>query len=138
MTGIYPNSGPYTGNTDILITGKGFSEELQEKAKCRFGTSSNFAIVDAEVLSYDKMICRSPPDYKVPPTADQTISVPIGISFLEEEFEPWTETVHRFRYYTQPILVRADPDEIEVGKMAEVYVFADENSEFFERKSFFI
>jgi hypothetical protein len=28
MTGLYPNSGPYEGNTDILITGKGFTEEL--------------------------------------------------------------------------------------------------------------
>ena len=30
--------------------------------------------------------------------------------------------------------MRAEPDEIEVGKMAEVYIFADENSEFWERK----
>ncbi len=30
------------------------------------------------------------------------------------------------------MLVRCDPDEVEVGKMAEVYVFADEESEFFE------
>jgi len=28
ITGIYPNSGPYSGNTDILITGKGFTEDL--------------------------------------------------------------------------------------------------------------
>jgi hypothetical protein len=34
------------------------------------------------------------------------------------------------------MLVRAEPDEIEVGRMAEVYVFADENSEFWERKLF--
>lgn len=30
------------------------------------------------------------------------------------------------------MLIYADPDEIEVGKMAEVLVFADENSEFWE------
>jgi hypothetical protein len=34
--------------------------------------------------------------------------------------------------YRQPQLIRADPDEIDIGMMAEVYVFADENSEFFE------
>jgi len=28
VTAVYPNSGPYTGNTDILISGKGFNEEL--------------------------------------------------------------------------------------------------------------
>jgi len=28
--------------------------------------------------------------------------------------------------------VRCEPDEVEVGKMMEVYVFADENSEFWE------
>jgi len=132
VTAIYPNAGPYTGNTDILIVGKGFQEELEEKAKCRFGAAANYAIVDAEVLSYDKMICRSPPDFKLPPTADSTISVPIGVGFLDEEYEPWTESVHRFRFYNPPVIIRADPEEVEVGKMAEVYVFADENSEFWE------
>ena len=37
IIGIYPNSGPYAGNTDILIVGKGFSEDNEDKAKCRFG-----------------------------------------------------------------------------------------------------
>lgn len=70
VTGILPNAGPYDGNTDVLIIGKGFSEELEEKAKCRFGISSDYAIVEAEVLSYDKMICRSPAEFKLPPTSD--------------------------------------------------------------------
>ena len=63
MTAIYPNSGPIAGNTDVLIVGKGFNEEFADKARCRFGVNSNYAIVEAEVLSYDKIICRSPPDY---------------------------------------------------------------------------
>lgn len=54
------------------------------------------------------------------------------MGFLDEEYEPWTESVHRFRFYQSPLIVRADPDEVEVGKMAEVYVFADDNSEFWE------
>jgi hypothetical protein len=43
--------------------GKGFSDEFADKAKCRFGIPSDFAIVEAEVISYDKMICRSPSDF---------------------------------------------------------------------------
>jgi hypothetical protein len=58
--------------------------------------------------------------------------VPVGVGFIEDEFEPWTESPHRFRFYAPPILISADPDEVEVGKMAEVYVFADDNSEFWE------
>lgn len=132
VVGVFPNSGPYSGNTDILITGKGFSEEFAEKAKCRFGIASDYAIVEAEVLGYDKLVCRSPPDFKLPPTADLSLSVPIGIAFTEEEFEPWTETLHRFRFYKTPTILKAEPDEVEVGKIAEILVIADENSEFFE------
>ena len=132
MNGIFPNSGPYAGNTDILITGKGFNDDYSEKARCRFGIPSNYAIVEAEILSYDKLICRSPPEFKIPPTSDETISIPIGVSFVDDEFEPWTESIHRFRYYKQPSLVKADPDEIEVGKMAEILIIADEDSEFWE------
>jgi hypothetical protein len=132
ISAIYPNSGPYAGNTDILITGKGFNEDFEDKARCRFGIPSNYAIVEAEILSYDKMMCRSPPDFKFPPTADATVSVPFGISFLDEGFEPWTESLHRFRYYEQPQLLFAEPNEIEVGKMAEITVIASEDSEFWE------
>jgi hypothetical protein len=28
VTGIYPNSGTYMSSTDILVTGKGFTEDL--------------------------------------------------------------------------------------------------------------
>jgi hypothetical protein len=132
IVAIFPNSGPYSGNTDILITGKGFNEELQEKAKCRFGIPSNFAIVEAEIISYDKIVCRSPPDFKMMPTTDLSLSVPLGIALVDEEYEPWTESIHRFRFYNQPKILRADPDEIRVGKMAEIYLIADENSQFFE------
>jgi len=57
---VTPASGPYSGYTDVMITGKGFLEEYQEKARCRFGIESNYAIVDAEVLDYGKLVCRSP------------------------------------------------------------------------------
>ncbi len=62
VTGVFPNSGPYAGGTDILITGKGFDEN-SETARCRFGVEGDMAIVPAQVLSYDKLVCRSPPDF---------------------------------------------------------------------------
>ena len=57
---ITPASGPYSGYTDVMITGKGFLDEYKDQARCRFGIDSNYAIVDAEVLDYGKMVCRSP------------------------------------------------------------------------------
>jgi hypothetical protein len=132
VTGVYPNAGPYTGNTDVMIVGKGFTEDLADKAKCRFGVNGNYAIVDAEILSYDKLMCRSPSDFKVPGSADTTISVPIGVGFMDEEFEPWTMGLHRFRFYSPPQIIKSDPEEVEIGKMAEVYVFTNENSDFWE------
>lgn len=60
VTAVYPNSGPYAGGTDIIVVGKGFTDDLQPKAKCRFGVQADFAIVDAEILAYDKILCRSP------------------------------------------------------------------------------
>ena len=68
----------------------------------------------------------------MPPTTDLSLSVPLGIALIDEEYEPWTESIHRFRFYNQPKIVKADPDEIRVGKMAEIYLIADKNSQFFE------
>jgi hypothetical protein len=48
------------GFTDIFITGKGFTKELAEKAKCRFGVDASYQIVDATILDYTKLVCRSP------------------------------------------------------------------------------
>jgi hypothetical protein len=44
---VYPNSGPSSGVTDVIIQGKGFVEEDGNAARCRFGTPANYAIVDA-------------------------------------------------------------------------------------------
>ena len=40
--------------------------------------------------------------------------------------------MHRFRFYDQPALSRAEPDEAYLGSTTEVYVFADSSSEFIE------
>jgi hypothetical protein len=57
---LYPNSGPVGDSTNILVVGKGFENELKENARCRFGTDDNYAIVEAQVLDNEHMICRSP------------------------------------------------------------------------------
>lgn len=44
---IYPNSGPIGEDTNILVTGKGFDNDLQDQARCKFGTEENYAIVEA-------------------------------------------------------------------------------------------
>ena len=57
---IFPESGVLEGFTDIFVTGKGFTPEIAAQAKCRFGVDSNYHIVDAEVIDYTKLVCRSP------------------------------------------------------------------------------
>lgn len=133
LTGVFPSAGPYSGFTDILLQGKGFTEELAPKAKCRFGIDSNYAVVDAEVIDYTKLVCRSPASFNLPQGGDERMSVPIGISFMGEEFRPWTEGLHRFRFYLNPVIREAVPDEVKIGKMAEIILLADEDSpHFFE------
>lgn len=66
IIGAFPSAGPYSGFTDILIQGKGFTEDIASRAKCRFGIDSNFAIVDAEVVDYTKLVCRSPANFALP------------------------------------------------------------------------
>jgi len=71
------------GYSDIFVTGKGFTEAIAEKAKCRFGVDGNYHIVDAEVLDYTKLVCRTPPaDFKFAESSD-VISVPFSIAFGE-------------------------------------------------------
>jgi hypothetical protein len=33
-------------------------------------------------------------------TLGEALSIPLGISFGEEEFKPWTKGTHRFHFYT--------------------------------------
>jgi len=69
----------------------------------------------------------------LPQGADQRLSVPIGISFNDEEFKPWTEDLHRFRFYTNPKIKAAIPDEVKIGRMAEIMLIAEDDSPaFFE------
>ena len=58
--GLYPSSGPVSDSTNILVTGKGFENEMKEFARCKFGTDDNYVIVEGQVLDNEHMICKSP------------------------------------------------------------------------------
>jgi len=115
---IFPESGIVEGFTDVYVTGKGFTSELAPKARCRFGVDGKYHIVDAQVLDYTKLVCRSPPS----DTKDYQ-SVPFSIALGDAEFKPWTLDLHRFRYYKQPLLDHAQPAEVDVRRKAEIYVY---------------
>ena len=70
-------------------------------------------------------------------TLGEALSIPLGISFGEEEFKPWTKGTHRYHFYTQPVIEYAEPNEITIGKMAEIYVFTEQGSRFVQRKFFY-
>lgn len=36
------------------------SENELEQPRCRFGSPSNYVSVDAEILSYTRMVCKTP------------------------------------------------------------------------------
>ncbi len=134
---ISPGSGPYYGFTEVYITGRGFAQEYADRGRCRFGSDTNYAIVDAEVLDYGKMICRSPEEFTLPEGANELYSVPLGIAFGEDEFKPYTLGTTRFRFYPEPRIESCVPEEVRIGKFSEIYVFAYDDALFFERKSFF-
>lgn len=129
---VQPSSGPYDGFTDVMISGRGFASDYANKGRCRFGVESNYVIVDAEVLDYTKMICRSPEEFALPEGADEMFSVPFGIAFGDEEFKPWTLSTHRYRFYKQPSIEYALPEEVKIGKFSEIYLYAYEDAPFFE------
>jgi hypothetical protein len=43
---MYPSSGPVNDNTNIIVVGKGFNNDMIEKARCKFGTDDNYQIVE--------------------------------------------------------------------------------------------
>ena len=158
--GIYdidPNGGPINVQTQVYVSGEGFSRE--GKPKCRFGIAGNYATVDGVVLSSKQMICVAPKTYEPPSVMALPFSVPVSVSFFEEKvnpwtgakyvtkptdknmpktgeasFDPWTETGHIYRFYTQPTIARITPNMCKVREIIDVYVFANPNAPFIERK----
>ena len=127
---ITPNSGPISGGTEITVYGSGFKNG--SGAKCRFGVPGDYAIVAGKVLSDDKMVCKSPTGFEVPKQASLPFSVPFSIALNKEEYDPWTTSSHRFRFYEQPVISGCTPTESEVGEMKEVYVYSSQETEFIQ------
>jgi len=73
---IYPNGGPITGGSKIYINGQGFIER-DEKPRCRFGSGTNTAIVEAEIHSYKLMSCKVPNVVELP----STLELPLDVQF---------------------------------------------------------
>lgn len=116
----------------MIVQGKGFLDEEGQTARCRFGTPADYAIVEAQILSFERMVCKAPQDFKLLPPSTFPEDVPFSIAFTSDEYDPWTESSHKFRFYEQPVLIKCDPCEVDVGTITEVLVWADENTEFFE------
>lgn len=134
ITDFTARSGPYDGFTDIFISGGGFQSELAEQARCRFGVEGDYAIVEANVLNFNQMTCRSPENFRLPQYGGKMMSVPFGISFGNENYHPWTLGFNRYMFYENPYLVEAYPPEVKIGKMYEIFIRADPNRPFVERK----
>lgn len=125
---ITPNSGPSTGGTEITVYGTGFNNGGYPR--CRFGVPGDYAIVDGRVLSSDKIVCNSPDHYALPKQASLPFSVPFSIAFNKDEYDPWTQSAHRFRFYEQPNIAGCTPTTSEIGALKDVYVHAVRGSEF--------
>lgn len=129
---LFPNSGPTGGATTVVVQGQGFVAEEGVTPRCRFGTPANYAVVEAEILSYTRLACRTPEGLPLTPTAALPRDVPFSVAISGDEFAPWTSTSHKFRFYEQPVYDFVSPAEVEVGRITEVYVLAALDSEFFE------
>jgi hypothetical protein len=57
-------------------------------------------IVPADILDYEKILCKTPAGFTYPATSELPVSVPISITLSDkEQYNPWTETPHRFTFY---------------------------------------
>jgi hypothetical protein len=80
------------------------------------------------------MTCRSPENFRLPEYGDKMMSVPFGVSFGNENYHPWTMGNHHYMFYENPYIMEAFPPEVKIGKMAEIFIKADPNRPFVERK----
>lgn len=71
-----------------MIQGRGFvaSPDPNDQPRCRFGTPSNYAIVDAEILSYNRMICKTPPGLEIKNPDQWPMDVPFSIALTNDNY----------------------------------------------------
>jgi len=92
ISDIYPDSGPVGENTNIIVVGRGFNNEMSENARCKFGTDDNYEIVEGQVLDDEHLICKSPStQVTVPDTVSDEVTLPFSIAFQDDLYYPYTE-----------------------------------------------
>lgn len=84
-------------------------------------------------MSYTRLACRVP-ETLADPTHMTAMprDFPFSIALSGDEFDPWTESSHKFRLYRQPELASMEPVEAAVGTVAPVYVTVADGSEYFQ------
>ena len=127
-----PSSIPLGASTTLIVSGKGFVAEEGVTPRCRFGTPADYAISEAEIMSYSRLACRAPESLPGTPTSSLPRDVPFAIALSGDEFAPWTASIHRMIFYSQPVVETVEPSEIDVGRITSVYLVAAEDSEFFD------
>lgn len=90
VNAIFPNSGSILGETEVLVLGSGFTDNQDNQPRCRFGTPSNYAIVQAQVLSYNRLVCVSPPFTKMKAFEKLPLEIPFAVALDQDQFDPWT------------------------------------------------
>ena len=114
------------------MSGRGFIAEEGVTPRCRFGTPANYAISEAEILSYNRLACRAPETLPGTPTASLPRDVPFAVALSGDEFAPWTGTTHRMIFYNQPVVEAVVPLEVDVGRIITVTLTASDDTEFFD------
>ena len=51
------------------------------------------------ITAYEKLVCKAPAEFKLVPPASFPEDVPFSIALTSDEYDPWTETSHKFRFY---------------------------------------
>lgn len=134
IDGMYPNMAPVQKSTNIYVTGKGFNNDMSDKARCRFGKEGHYTVVEGQVLDNEHMFCQLPAGQIPYPNGAKPSGVimPFAIAFQDEQFHPYTGGEWSFRLYQQPLLVEASPSTVTAGRTTKVFVKADPSRYFFE------
>jgi len=89
---MYPTSGPVNENTNIIVVGKGFANDMQDFARCKFGTEDNYIIVEGQVLDDEHLICKSPSEaISLPDGSSEEVTLPFSIAFQDDIYFPYTQ-----------------------------------------------
>lgn len=82
-------------------------------------------IVEAEILSYHRMICRTPENVPLTKPTILPADIPFSVALSSDSFDPWTETSHKFRFYKQPIISKVEPEKVQIGQITELVLTID-------------